>query len=175
MRVTRHFAFVDICGFTRFTDAHGDEESVRVLTGFRSVVRDTASEYGVRVSKWLGDGAMFVSTEPWPLVAAVTELERRVEKAGLALPIRAGIAGGEVILFEGDDYIGGPVNLAARLCDAAGPNEVLAAADEARFAPHWAAARPDGTRTVPGLVQPVEVVALNVPEPITGTHEAIAG
>jgi class 3 adenylate cyclase len=31
-----------------------------------------------------------------------------------------------VLLFEGDDYIGRSVNLAARLCEAAGPSELLA-------------------------------------------------
>ena len=30
MRVERTFAFVDLCGFTRFTDTHGDEEAVDV-------------------------------------------------------------------------------------------------------------------------------------------------
>jgi adenylate cyclase len=163
MRVSRSFAFVDLCGFTRFTDAHGDEESVAVLTQFRACVREVASEYGVRVAKWLGDGAMFVSTEPWQLVATVVELEHRIAVAGGALAIRAGMAGGDVILFEGDDYIGGPVNLAARLCDAAEPNEVLASADLAEFKPTWTEARPVGTRSVPGFVQPVAVVRLSLP------------
>ena len=56
MRVRRYFAFVDLCGFTRFTEVHGDEEAVSVLTGFRTLVRYIASEHGVRVAKWLGDG-----------------------------------------------------------------------------------------------------------------------
>src|SRR6266508_934715 len=56
MRVSRSFAFVDLCGFTRFTDAHGDEEAVAILTQFRASVREVASEYGVRVAKWLGAG-----------------------------------------------------------------------------------------------------------------------
>jgi len=63
MRVRRYFAFIDLCGFTRFTEVHGDEEAVAVLTGFRTLVRFIASEHGVRVAKWLGDGAMFVSTD----------------------------------------------------------------------------------------------------------------
>lgn len=163
MRVSRSFAFVDLCGFTRFTDAHGDEESVTVLTRFRTCVREVASEYGVRVAKWLGDGAMFVSTEPWQLVATVVELEHRLQVASGALPIRAGMAGGDVILFEGDDYIGGPVNLAARLADAAEPNEMLASADLAECRPTWIEAQPVGTRSVPGFAQPVAVVRVSLP------------
>jgi adenylate cyclase len=163
MRVSRSFAFVDLCGFTRFTDAHGDEEAVAVLTQFRACVREVASEFGVRVAKWLGDGAMFVSTEPEQLVACVVELEHRIEVAGIALPIRSGMAGGDVILFEGDDYIGGPINLAARLCDQAEPNEMLATADLAEVKPPWAEARPVGTRAVPGFVQPIEVFCVSLP------------
>ena len=41
------------------------------------------------------------------------------------LTLRAGIATGYALLFEGDDYIGSAVNMAARLCDIAGDYEVL--------------------------------------------------
>jgi adenylate cyclase len=174
MRVTRYFGFVDLCGFTRYTDAHGDEEAVAVLTQFRSCVREVASEYGVRVAKWLGDGAMFVSTEPWQLVASIVELEHRMDVGAGALPIRAGMAGGDVILFEGDDYIGGPVNLASRLSDVAAPGEILAGADMAEFVSDGADLRPVEPRLVPGFMQPGPIVALAVAEPITGTHEIIA-
>lgn len=160
VRVERYFAFVDLCGFTRFTDAQGDEEAVSVLREFRAVVREVASEWGVRIAKWLGDGAMFVSTSAEPLVSAVLELQRRVDRAELTLPLRCGLAGGAVILFEGDDYIGGPVNLAARLCDAAGPYEVLASAEVAGQAPDWATVTPVGARAVHGLSQPVGVMRI---------------
>ncbi len=173
MRVLRYFAFVDLCGFTRFTEVHGDQEAVAVLTGFRSLVRDIASEHGVRVAKWLGDGAMFVSTDGPALAAALIALDRRADDA-VNLPIRAGVSGGDVILFEGDDYIGGPVNLAARLCDVAAPGEVLASADLAEFVPEEGDVRSVEPRMIPGFMQPVGIVAVSVAEPITGTHEIIA-
>jgi class 3 adenylate cyclase len=173
MRVRRYFAFVDLCGFTRFTEVHGDEESVALLTGFRTLVRDISSEHGVRVAKWLGDGAMFVSTDAPALAAALIALDRRATEA-VHLPIRAGVSGGDVILFEGDDYIGSPVNLAARLCDVAAPGEVLATADMAEFVPEQGDVRPVEPRLVPGFMQPVTIVAVGVAEPITGTHEIIA-
>ncbi|MGH9025038.1 MAG: adenylate/guanylate cyclase domain-containing protein [Acidimicrobiia bacterium] len=160
MRVVRYFSFVDLCGFTRFGDAHGDEAAVAVLTGFRSAVRGVASDHGVRVAKWLGDGAMFVSTEGQALVSTVLELAPRLDGEPGVLPLRAGLAGGPVILFEGDDYIGGPVNLASRLCDVAQPYEALVAANLASLL--------DGTHglpgrhQVPGFAQPVDVVALGL-------------
>ena len=114
MRVPRTFAFVDLSGFTRFTDLHGDDEAVAVLAQFRTAVRSIASDVGVRVAKWLGDGAMLVAVEGPALVSAVVELEEAFTDDGL-LPVRAGLAWGRVILFEGDDYTGGAVNLASRL------------------------------------------------------------
>jgi adenylate cyclase len=173
MRVRRYFAFVDLCGFTRFTELHGDEEAVAVLTGFRTLVRDIASDNGVRVAKWLGDGAMFVSTDGSALVAALLTLDRRAADA-VDLPIRAGFAGGDVILFEGDDYIGGPVNLASRLSDSAAPGEILASADMAEFVPDDGEVRPVQPRLVPGFMRPVPIVAIGVADPITDTHEIIA-
>ena len=173
MRVRRYFGFVDLCGFTRFTEAHGDEEAVTKLIGFRALVREVASEHGVRVAKWLGDGAMFVSTEGASLVQALCDLERRADDA-MTLPLRAGLAGGEVILFEGDDYIGSAVNLAAHLCDEAGPGEFLAEASLADLAPDPTSVRPVGSRIMPGGVRPVPVVASAAPEPITTTPEILA-
>lgn len=173
MRVRRYFAFVDLCGFTRFTEVHGDEESVAVLTSFRTLVRILASEHGVRVAKWLGDGAMFVSTDGPALAAAIIALQQRAAEA-VHLPIRGGVSGGDVILFEGDDYIGGPVNLAARLSDVAAPGEVLATADMAEFVPEGGEVRPVEPRLVPGFMQPVPIVAIGAAEPITETHEIIA-
>jgi adenylate cyclase len=79
-----------------------------------------------------------------------------------------------VILFEGDDYIGGPVNLASRLSDVASPGEILASGDMAEFVPHGGEVRAVEPRVVPGFMQPVATVVVGVSEPITGTHEIIA-
>jgi class 3 adenylate cyclase len=159
VRVPRTFAFVDLSGFTRFTDLHGDDEAVAVLAQFRAAVRGIASDEGVRVAKWLGDGAMLVSVDGRALVRAVVELEERFSDDGM-LPVRAGIAAGAVILFEGDDYTGGPVNLASRLCDLAQPFEVLTTAEVARDLPDGIVAYPVGEKPVPGFAAPVPVVRI---------------
>ena len=155
-RVRRSVAFVDLSGFTSLTDQQGDERAVEVLTLFRNAVRGVAGFNGVRVAKWLGDGAMIVSIETEPLVEAILEIEHRIEEGGSVLPLRAGLATDDVILFEGDDYIGRAVNLAARLCDLAGPNQALAPVDMV-----GEAVEPElvQTVTVKGM-QPVQVVDL---------------
>jgi adenylate cyclase len=160
VRVDRWFAFVDLAGFTSFGDEHGDDESVRVLTLFRAAARSVATDYGVRIAKWLGDGCMLVSVVPGQLVAAVCTLEQMIDDAELPLQMHAGMAGGAVILLEGDDYTGGCVNLASRLMDAAGPHEILAMPDLATYAPEGVPVESVGLLGVAGFHQPVEVMRL---------------
>lgn len=111
MRVHRSFAFIDLSGFTAYTARQGDERSVSLLSSFRTVVRDICSRRGVRVAKWLGDGAMFVSVEPTPLLATLLEVERSMRTSHSELQVRCGATDGDVILHEGDDYIGSSVNI----------------------------------------------------------------
>jgi adenylate cyclase len=158
VRVERWFAFVDLSGFTSFGDEFGDDESVRVLTLFRSGVRKVATDFGVRIAKWLGDGCMLVSVEPGQLVAAVCKLEELTRELELPLEMHAGMAGGAVILLEGDDYTGRCVNLAARLSTVAERGEVLCTPELAKYAPDGTPIVPAGMYTVVGLHDPVEVV-----------------
>jgi adenylate cyclase len=160
VRVDRSFAFVDLCGFTSFTDVHGDEDAVAVLSSFRSAVREVASRRGVRLAKWLGDGAMFVSIPKRDLVETVLEIEHRVDLGESPLALRCGLASGPVILFEGDDYIGSPVNLAARLCDLSDGHEVLATTEFEEFLPPWATVPTVGPMIVRGFGQAVKVMRI---------------
>lgn len=162
MRVSRAFAFLDLSGFTSLTAVHGDELAVSLLTAFRAVVREVCSRRGVRIAKWLGDGAMLVGVEVPPVISTALEIESRLDTTASPLAIRAGISCGDVILFEGDDYVGHAVNLAARICDVAGPHEVLATPDVVVHAPPWVSPRDAGERAVRGLVHPVPLVELSV-------------
>ena len=73
-----------------------------------------------------GDGAMLVGVEPEETVDSVLEINSLINDSDFELPIRAGIARGWVLLIEGDDHVGREVILASRLCDSAGPGQVLA-------------------------------------------------
>lgn len=159
-RVDRTFAFVDLSGFTAYTDTYGDDSAVEVLAGFRAAVRDIAARRAVRVAKWLGDGAMIVAVETEPCVEAIIDIEQRIEEIGSPLALRAGIASGPVLLFEGDDYIGAAVNLASRLCDIAKPHEVLAPASMVSALLVNSRALPMGSREISGFAQPIDLVRL---------------
>src|SRR5688572_25994426 len=159
--VRRNFAFIDLCGFTQLTDEQGVGAAVAALSTFRAVVRERAGWRGVRVAKWLGDGAMLVATEPRPLLDAVLRMEQSLDVRGCPLPLRAGVAAGRVILFEGDDYIGRPVNLAARLCDEADPHQVLVTASLFDASGEGLAHRRLGSKAIRGFTRPVEVVDMS--------------
>ena len=90
-----------------------------------------------------------MGVEVGPTIATATELIARYADQPLAL--RGGVAHGEVLIIDGDDYIGRPTNLASRLCDAAQPGELLAVGYRATSLPPWI--RVQGTRhlTLPGL------------------------
>lgn len=122
--VERTFLFSDLSGFTAYTRRNGPHAAAAMLARFRHVTRQIAASRGVRVAKWLGDGAMLVGVEPMPAIALGAHLVAHHRSEEVA--VRVGIASGTALLFEGDDYIGEPVNLAAKLCAAARPGEILA-------------------------------------------------
>jgi class 3 adenylate cyclase len=195
VRVERCFAFVDLCGFTAFTERYGDEYTVVVLASFRTTLREVAARRGVRITKWLGDGVMLSSPDTEPTVAMVLEVAAHADTM-LVMPyspatlygddgdgseerlaIRAGLARGPVVMFEGDDYIGRPTNLASRLCDAATPGQVLATRDVAALSPRWVAASEPLPYPVRGFEKPIEAVRLAtgtsatmVTDPTCGLH-----
>jgi adenylate cyclase len=152
---------MDLTGFTDYTAAHGDDAAARILSTFRATVRAVASDRGVRIAKWLGDGCMIVAVDQHDGVAAALALEERMPDACSPLALRVGIASGYALLFEGDDYIGLAVNLAARLCDAAGPFEVLMPAEQLDGLPEGVVATAHGRVELRGFPEPVEVVELS--------------
>lgn len=161
MRVERCFAFLDLCGFTAFTERYGDEQTVLVLASFRTRVREVAARRGVRVTKWLGDGAMLSSGDTPAVVAMVLEIASMVPQE-VPLQIRAGLAQGAVIMFEGDDYIGRATNVAARMCDAAGPGQILATREVSSRAPRWVSIGPPLAYPAQGFDRPIEASLLEI-------------
>jgi adenylate cyclase len=128
----------------------------------RTALREASAGRGVRVVKWLGDGAMLSSTMTDAISGLVVELDVRMAATNPLLPIRAGLASGPVIMFEGDDYIGYPVNVAARLCALAQPHELLATSEVAAVSPPWIHAKGARTVTVKGLAHELDACDLSL-------------
>jgi adenylate cyclase len=158
--IERAFAFVDLCGFTAFLASEGEHAATDALQRFRLAARDIAARRGVQVAKWLGDGAMLAAHDVGPAIATAAELVARGRDD--VLPLRGGVAHGAVLLFDGDDYIGRPTNLASRLCDAARPGELLAVGYRADALPRWievTETRDLALRTI-GVIREVQHLAI---------------
>jgi class 3 adenylate cyclase len=175
--VERSFAFLDLCGFTHFMACHGEHAALDTLGTFRGLTRSIATRRGVVVERWLGDGVLLVGAEVGPTIATAAELIARFR--GRELSLRGGIADGWVVIFDGDDYVGRPANLASRLCHASRPDELLGIGYSRAVLPPWVHVR--GTRRLRlrgigklrgvqrlGLTSDLELPPL-APQPIAST------
>ena len=115
--------FLDITGYTRLTQEHGDEAGAALAATLGRLVQRTSVRHGGRPIKWLGDGVMFIFPDPGPGVVAALDMVAGVADAGLP-PAHVGLHAGPVIFQEGD-YYGQTVNVASRIADYARPGEVL--------------------------------------------------
>jgi adenylate cyclase len=163
--VTRGFAFVDLCGFSDFVDAEGAERASEVLTATRSSIRVVSSAYGIRVAKWLGDGALVVGTDVKGVLAGILEIRADVVDRQVPLLLRGGATAGKALVFEGDDYIGRPINLAAKLCALAEPGRILVPQSLAETHADVVRIGARTTKQVPGTAAPVELAVIEMVEP----------
>jgi hypothetical protein len=76
-------------------------------------------------------------------------------------------------MFEGDDYIGRPANVAARLCDLAEAGQTLATREVASQAPRWVAVGPFQALPIHGLDRPVETAVLCLAEGTDGAETTV--
>lgn len=133
--VVRSFAFLDLCESTAYLEDMGAREALTLVAEFRGVVREVCARRGVRVAKWIGDGAMLVAVTTGPVVSACVEICERMRHA--PLPARSGVAVSVALPFDGDDYLARGANFAARLCDLADEGEVLCDVDCTQGIPSW--------------------------------------
>lgn len=122
--------FTDLVGFTEYNDGRGDEAALDVLDRQRELVDAVlVGDSDARVVKEIGDGLMIWFAGSADAVRLARELRNAIEMAKAAddfpLAVRMGLHHGEA-LVRGDDLVGSTVNIAARVCDLAGPGELLA-------------------------------------------------
>jgi adenylate cyclase len=118
-------AFADLVGFTGLGEEVPPEELSQLANRLADLARDVATP-PVRFIKTIGDAAMFVCTEPAPLLDAVLKLVDIIDSDDDFPRLRAGIASGSAVSRAGD-WFGSPVNTASRVTAAARPGTVLAA------------------------------------------------
>ena len=138
--------FVDLRGFTAFTETAEPEEVMSVLREYHAELGREIIAHDGTIEHFSGDGVMILFNDPLPVAEhemqairmalrmrdSMAVLAQGWKKRGFSLGFGVGIAGGYATIgtigFEGRlDYgaIGTVTNLAARLCGEAGDGQIL--------------------------------------------------
>jgi len=153
-RVQMAFCFVDLTGFTRYTEEEGDEEALDLVERFVETVEATLPAEALIV-KTIGDEVMIVSPDPVSLtewsVGFLALFRERPQP-------RVGIHYGRAVYRDGD-YFGGEVNLAHRVVARALGGEVMVttAVVDAIGGSEYLEFEPIGDVELKGFPEPVEL------------------
>ncbi|PLX40075.1 MAG: adenylate/guanylate cyclase domain-containing protein [Hyphomicrobiales bacterium] len=128
--------YSDIRGFTPYCEAHEPEQSIDMLNRIIDLQLAEIDRFGGDVDKMIGDAvlARFTGAEAEKnAVETAMAIQSAMRQAGLALQLGVGLYSGPVIsglvgTGARADFtvIGDSVNMAARLCGAAGEGEIVA-------------------------------------------------
>ncbi|MFN8162661.1 MAG: adenylate/guanylate cyclase domain-containing protein [Solirubrobacterales bacterium] len=118
--VTMTLCFIDLTGFTRYTEEEGDIEALDVVENFVATVESTLPPEATIV-KTIGDEVMVVSPDAASLTEWAVDFLGRFSQRPQP---RVGIHCGDAVYRDGD-YFGSQVNLAHRVVNRALAGEVL--------------------------------------------------
>ncbi len=131
MGVHTTVVFTDLYGSTSAFEALGNAQATLAVTRITTWIAKVVESHGGRVVKMLGDGVLALFEDNTCAINAVVEMQRTHQKrksqfqANKFMPIRIGVASGDVEIVAGDCY-GDAVNVAARLSDLCGPFQIWA-------------------------------------------------
>jgi adenylate cyclase len=117
--------FVDLVGSTALAERLSTREFGAMLSEFENLAADTITAAGGRVVKLIGDEVLYTAGDERTACAIALDLISQLAEHPRVPAVRAGVAGGDVLLRDGDVF-GPVVNLAARAVKLAGPAELLA-------------------------------------------------
>jgi class 3 adenylate cyclase len=129
MGVQTTVVFTDLHGSTTVFEALGNAMATEAVTQITTWIGQQCVLHGGHIVKTLGDGVLAMFPDSQHALTAVVELQRAHSKrimrspVALRMPMRIGVASGEVEMVAGDCY-GDAVNVAARLCDLCGPYQI---------------------------------------------------
>jgi adenylate cyclase len=119
--------FTDLAGFSSWALEAGDESAIRLLRRLSETIEPPIVKRRGKVVKRLGDGLMGAFGDACDATEAAFEAHQRaasIEVEGYRPRLRTGIHLGRPRRVGGD-YLGVDVNIAARLAEAADPDEIL--------------------------------------------------
>lgn len=123
--------FADLTGSTGMFEALGNAKATQAITRLTEWLGKVCVARGGKVVKNLGDGVLMVFAHSTDAIDAVSEMQRlhteriKTWPDNLKMYLQIGLAQGEVIEQAGD-FFGDAVNLASRLSDLSGANQIFA-------------------------------------------------
>jgi class 3 adenylate cyclase len=160
----RTIVFTDIVDSTATIEQIGDDAVVEFVKVHDAIVRSALVALGGREVKHTGDGIMASFTSAVSAVRCAQRIQQELtadaSQLDRALRVRIGAAAGEPVEHHGD-FFGSTVNLAARLCSHAQPEQILVSTAVMELCVgkglHF---RDLGEATLKGFGQPVRVHAV---------------
>ena len=162
----RGFLFSDMRGFTAFAERHGNAAAAAAVSKFLELARKAIANYEGSEVNTEGDAihAVFPSASSAVLcgleiVDAAAELNAQEPDRPIGLGV--GVHAGEAV-ETAEGYIGRAVNIAARLCAAARPGEVLVSSTVKGITQSSIPVGfiPRGRRRLKGIADPILVYAV---------------
>ena len=169
-RVQMAFCFVDLTGFTRYTEEEGDEEAFDLVERFIETVEATLPAEAL-VVKTIGDEVMIVSPDPVSLTEWAVGL---MSLFGERPQPRVGLHHGWAVYRDGD-YFGTEVNLTHRVVARALGGEVMVttAIADAIGRSDYLDFEPIGEVDLKGFPKPVELFVARARAP-EGEDDTVA-
>ncbi len=126
----RTVLFTDIVGSTTLTQEAGDEAAMELICLHDDIVRSALTDLKGREVKHTGDGIMASFVSAAAAIRCATRIQRDLAKhceehRERPLKVRIGVAAGEPVEHH-EDLFGSTVQLAARLCNYATADQILA-------------------------------------------------
>jgi len=163
----RTVVFTDIVGSTSLTQQLGDDAAMEFLHMHDTIVREALTTCNGLEVKHTGDGIMSSFVSAASAVRCAAQIQRELSKrqdGKVPLKVRIGGAAGEPVERD-KDIFGSTVQLAARLCSHAQPDQILVSNVVAELCIgkglHF---HPLGEMTLKGFEHPVQVHAVHWPE-----------
>ncbi len=118
------FVFMDLVGFTALTAERGDHSAADVAQQLYGHVRGLLDDHRAEEIKTFGDAMMLRCEDPRLAIELGVRIVDGLGASDALPPVRVGVHSGTAVNRDGDWY-GNAVNVASRLCSAAGGAEVL--------------------------------------------------
>lgn len=124
--------FADLTGSVGVFELLGNAKATQAITRLTQWIGTVCNTWNGRVVKTLGDGVLMVFAKNTDALDAVQDMQRvhteriKTWPDKLKMRLQIGMARGDVIEQEGD-FFGDAVNVAARLSDLSGPDQILGA------------------------------------------------